>query len=739
MTTPDPFASMVALGITAPKAPRQPAGTLRRPDLPPLSQAVVAWRDASTDWLRVDDADSAAHLTARRASPERPRVVVVGETNRGKSSLVNAMLGTTGLSPVDAGTATCTYLVFTHAITPYAVARFGGGMADISFPPKDLRAWATVDGEPDIDIPSPRWIEVGVASTLTAEMTVVDTPGVGGLIAAHAELAADAAASAAALLFVVDASAPFARGELEFLNRVSDRVEAVHFVVTKTDAYRGWREIIEADRLLLARHAPRFAAAQFHPVSSRLAEAAATQADPKIASMLLAQSGVVSLRSALQTEVAAVAAMMSDANIIRTSITVLAGAVAKLESGRRALTAGEAEADLLKNRRTELLGRRKAGTRGWQVMLRAEIQRARVDLTHETAREVREAAQLFRACIDAADNQALKEMAFHIDAYAQTMTVRAHRRLIDAMGRICHAVLAELFTQQERAVLVSQLATRPYTALVTRAPEKGKNVDDTIMTLSGASMGFSLSRLVTMVPAAALPAAFGIAMAPVSIILGGAAAFYMMKSRRRVADRGHLKQWLMEVLGEAKAQIDQNIAEQFIEADEQLTLALDDALTRQVEALDNEIKTVDGALKLDAIERAGRMRALDERRVAGIAMIGDGEAVLHRIRATRVAACPPAVPVVIRLPAGLPELIAQRSGPPDPGGQPSPPDVGPVSVQEPATVTRPQVRTTQQTRVSPFAGMNLAALSAAAQNPPDRAGADDPSGGWPETPWPQPS
>ncbi|SDO78074.1 Dynamin family protein [Nakamurella panacisegetis] len=705
MTAPDPFASVAALGIATPAAARPVAG---RPVGLPLPQAVRQWRDGSTDWLRVDDPDSAGNLAARKASPQSPRVVVVGETNRGKSSLVNALLGVNGLSPVDAGTATCSYLVFRHAPVPYTVARFGGGLADVTFPPKDLRAWATVDGEPDVELPPPRWIEVGVPSPITAEMTIVDTPGVGGLIAAHAELAAEAAAAATAVLFVADASAPLTRRELDFLAQVSDRVEAVHFVITKTDAYRGWREIVEANRLLLARHAPRFAAAQVHPVSSRLAEAAAGQTDPKIADVLLAQSGVPQLRAALRTEVAAAAAMMAEANIIRTSITVLTGTLAQLDARRAALTAGAAQADALKARREELLNQRKAGTRGWQVMLRAEIQRARVDLTHETAREVREASQMFRGAIDAADNAELKNMAFHIDAYAQAMTARAHGRLTDAMGRICRTVLSELFTPPELTVLVSQLATRPYQALVTRAPDKPRNMDDTIMTMSGAGMGFTMSRMLTMLPAAALPAAFGVVMAPVSIVLGGAAAFYLMKSRRRIAEKGHLKQWLMEVLGEAKAQIDQNIAEQFIEADEQLTLALDDALTRQVAALDQQIREVDGALKLDATERSGRVRTLDERRAAGASIVAGGEALLHRIRATRAgvlqatesgdaspatrpAPAAPAPPRSIKLPGGLPELMRA------PSGRHAAPE--------------PSPRPTSDAR---FAGLNLAALVAAA-------------------------
>lgn len=614
-----------------------------------LPQAVRRWRDSADGWIRVDDPDSARNLAARTHPTERPRVVVVGETNRGKSSLVNALLGTPGLSPVDAGTATCSYLVFTYAAEPSAVARFGGGLADISFPPSRLRAWATLDGEPDVDLPHPRWIEVGVPAELTSAMTVVDTPGVGGLVAAHAELAAEAAAAAAAVLFVVDAAAPLTRGEVDFLRGVSERVESVHFVLTKTDAYRGWREIVAANQELLARHAPRFAGAEFHPVSGKLAEAAAATADPAIARVLLDRSGIPQLRSVLHRAVAESASLLAEANIVRTTVTVLAGALARLDGRRQALAAGAAQGDVLRARREQLASRRRAGTRGWQVMLRAEIQRARVDLVHDTAREVREASQLFRASIDQADNADLKNMPFHIDACAQAMTARAHGRLIDAMGRICRSVLTELFQPQEMAVLIAQLATRPYSPLFTRAPEKARNLDDTILTMSGAGMGFTLSRMVTMLPAAALPAAFGVVLAPVSIVVGGAAAYYLMRSRRRMADKVQLKQWLMEVLGEAKAQIDQNIAEQFIEAEEQLTLALDDVLTRQVAGLDEEIRQVDAALRLDATERVAQLRAIEDRRAAGLSVLTAGELLLQRLRPAGVqpepvVPRPPAVP-----------------------------------------------------------------------------------------------
>jgi len=72
----------------------------------------LAVRDALAA-VRAADADAGAELAElRRGQLTRPSVVLVGETKRGKSSLVNALLGVPDLSPVDAAVATATYLHF---------------------------------------------------------------------------------------------------------------------------------------------------------------------------------------------------------------------------------------------------------------------------------------------------------------------------------------------------------------------------------------------------------------------------------------------------------------------------------------------------------------------------------------------------------------------------------------------------------------------------------------------------
>ena len=63
--------------------------------------------DGGLAFLRMTDPDAAADLDQiRRRDVTRPSIVVVGETKRGKSSLVNMLIGVPNLSPVDAAVAT---------------------------------------------------------------------------------------------------------------------------------------------------------------------------------------------------------------------------------------------------------------------------------------------------------------------------------------------------------------------------------------------------------------------------------------------------------------------------------------------------------------------------------------------------------------------------------------------------------------------------------------------------------
>lgn len=585
--------------------------------------------------LREDDPQAARWVEdVRRTRPKKPSVVVVGETKRGKSSLVNALLATPGLSPVDADVATGTYLVFDHAEEWGAQACYPGQSAPVAIRLEELPRWASAAHElPEGRLP-PRYVEVTGPVPILERLSIVDTPGVGGLNSMHGELALEAAANATALLFVVDASSPFTAGELDYLRKMGDRVETVLFALSKTDQFRGWRAVLEANRQLLSEHAPRFAEAVFHPLSARMFELATRAPNEQAATMMREHSGVIALQTAMQELLVGRSAMLGEANTLRALSSAFAERQATLNAEQRALSAGEAEAEALRERRDQLAADRRSSTRGWQLRLRGEIQRARVDLLHESSRQMRDAQSYFRQRIDTAKRDQVAGLPQQVDAALQMISQRVSATMAHRLNRVTDVALAELFSAEELDVIRAQFLRAGGPQVVLRPPDKKPPTpEDKLLVFMGLSGGVSAGKI------AALPLA-GVAVLnpivlPATIVIGLGAGWWMARTRKHAANKQHLKQWLVESIADARSTLDQLVAEQLIEAEQQLSLALDDALARRIEAIETELAKVDKTIKMDARERAKNLAAVT-RRIKGAADARErAESLLTRIRTLR--------------------------------------------------------------------------------------------------------
>ena len=578
-------------------------------------------------YVRTTDPDAGAELAdLRRRQLTRPSVVLVGETKRGKSSLLNALLGVPGLSPVDAAVATSAYLHFSPGPKPAAQAWLVGSGDPVDVSPAELRAWATGGNRA-------RRIEITHPAPLLQYVSLLDTPGVGGLDPAHTAVALDAVDRATALLFVADASAPLSQPELAFLVAASERVDAVVFALTKVDAYPGWRRILDDNRALLRAQAPRFADASWFPVSARLAELALTVPTGEQSAVVDA-SQIAELQHAL-VELAGRGHQLQLANVLRAA----RGELARLEAAAAArLAATEADPAAVARVRAEraaLAARKRTESRQWALLLSAETQRARIETVGLLRTRIAALQQEFGTKIDTARGEGLSGLPDRVDAELQAIAVQLSQDLQATFRQVGEKVLAHVFDAQELQGLLDRLNATLRHALAASPPRDGSG-DNMLIALSAGGIAFMAGRgaiFGASVLGAGGIVAGGLLIPVAGIGLGLAAGGYVLYRRREQTDRQQARVWLRDVLGEARAALSDEISFRFTDLQYALSVAVDDAVERRLRELDAHIADIDAAAAEDAAGRSARRSQAQQDRDAVRSRIKQVDDVLVRARA----------------------------------------------------------------------------------------------------------
>lgn len=164
---------------------------------------------------------------------ERFHLVVLGEFNHGKSTFVNALLGSdilpTGITPT---TASINHVVWAQQPTARVVFIAGESKP---IDPQQLKEWVTVAGGHASEV---AYVEVGYPSPLLENNVVlVDTPGVNDLNEQRAEVTYGYVPRADAVVFLLDAGQALKDSEREFLrSRVLESArDRLIFVLGKMD------------------------------------------------------------------------------------------------------------------------------------------------------------------------------------------------------------------------------------------------------------------------------------------------------------------------------------------------------------------------------------------------------------------------------------------------------------------------------------------------------------------------
>ena len=204
-----------------------------------------------------DRADLAERLkTAKeRITDPQIRVVIAGQLKQGKSQLVNSLVNL----PVarvgdDESTALATVVSYAEKASARLIVSNGQDaepdVIEISHDDikKDLRRAPEAGGRQVLRL------EVNAPSgILKSGLALVDTPGVGGHGQPHLSATLGLMPDADAVVMVSDLSQEFTAPEMIFMRQAFEICPVAAIVLTKTDLYPHWRDIVEADKSHLQR------------------------------------------------------------------------------------------------------------------------------------------------------------------------------------------------------------------------------------------------------------------------------------------------------------------------------------------------------------------------------------------------------------------------------------------------------------------------------------------------------
>ncbi len=559
-------------------------------------------------------------------------VVLAGAQKRGKSRLLNCLVGHPDLLPVDADIATHTQVAVLHGpALRVTVQRTDGSATAVD--PAELPSYASVLGDPAV-LREVTGLEVTLDEPLLDGLRLVDTPGVDSLTLGHRHATMGALARADALLFAVSAQdQPILRHELEFLAEAADRIHAVAFVLTKVEDSTSWRELLRENRERLHRFcgpdgpgldpavAARLVEAPWLPVSAKLGEAAlALEAagHAERAAARLERSGLPALRRHVRRYVE------------RRELVRAGGVLALALAGLRALA--EPEEDRAAGGEIDEVEARRAAVDAdlaALAALRRERRRRAIDhalLGRQIGNRARARLDGYRRTYEREIGELTTPKA--VAGYAETLPGSIERTFRAAWQEIAadteRTVTAALPAYlQEMGVDPAELDAVQLTAPVSgpgtlHADGPGGRFDLVgegmpAMMMAG-SMGLLSSHLFGLLAIGGAAAVLG------PLAIGGALAGTLLAHRRRVAEAARNRAALTKALGDAFAVA----SGEMVLAVEQATAAwrasaeqaVDTAFAARQQELDARRRELAATAAQDAAERRRAATAAEERLTA---------------------------------------------------------------------------------------------------------------------------
>ncbi|WP_433378628.1 dynamin family protein [Streptosporangium sp. CA-115845] len=610
MTTPDPTGPVARLLRYANEV-HALAGQCGRQDLAEVLAACAGrWKDECTD------------------------IVVAGAQKRGKSRLLNTLVGHPDLLPVDADVATNCFLSLRRGPRLAAVVHRSTDSGPLQTPItiESIPDYASMRGDAGKrrDVVS---VDITLDNPLLDGLRLLDTPGVDSLTVGHRQVTVAMLQRADALLFALSAQdQPVLRHELEFLAEAAERVQAIVFVLTKVEDSTNWRnlqeenktrlrtfvtEAIAADPARAATLAP-LLEAPWIPVSAKLAEAAEAkrrEGREERANTLRARSGMDTLERHLRA-FAEGRESARGATVVAAALSVLGSLATSAKDDVAAgsdddgdVTARLTEVDADLAGLAELSARRRAG-----MVANTFIGREVGGIVGARVAEIRQPYENTIATLkkQAQIDQYMAELPVSVQrsleaAWSQIVydVEKLARTTLDAFARDLGLDPVELTADRQAMPNLSQVQVRG--DMAAEAPESVDLIRDV---LPSASIGLSLGGFATAL------------LGPVGFILVapaiGAAIFMGRRSMEKVqrsqaAIRGALRDQFAVVTREMTLDLERMVATWRVSVEQ----AADDTLARRRRELETRRAELKSASARSAADRL-KARKSGQDRIAAI-------------------------------------------------------------------------------------------------------------------------
>jgi hypothetical protein len=389
----------------------------------------------------------------------------------------------------------------------------------------------------------------------------------------------------AAVVFVVSAITPLTESDCALIDLAANYTDLIVGVVSKIDAHRNWREMLAADRALLAGRAARY---QHVPWVG--AAAAPDLGEPRMDELV----GVLRQRLADPD--------VRRRNRLRAWETRLQTVIGRYEADGAGTDRAARVTALRKNRDDILRGRRLSKSER-TIALRSQIQQARVQLTYFA----RNRCTSVRAELQEDASNLGRRRLGQFEGYVRT-------RAGEVVNEVDEGITTHLSDMAAELTLVAPPSpAAPPPPEVSAPPLKSRRLETELMTILGAGFGLGVALVVTRLFAGLAP---GLTIAGLAAggLVGLLLTVWVVGIRGLLHDRAVLDRWVTDVTTALRSTVEERVATRVLTAETALTSELAARDEAESATAADRVATIDAELREHAIATA-RAAAVRDRRL----------------------------------------------------------------------------------------------------------------------------